>query len=218
MVIIAVMQVVCRFNNHLFIKCRVVILQVWCIYSIIPVTREKGDVIKMVIQIEDNVLPGRHSGIFNGVLFALCILAGDRVVVLIDNIYELSDSRFASWLEFGIIAACVFLFCLMIHHREKRTHGIMEMHVVFSDDGVEITIRKKTWSLSYADICEVRKIMIMNRFYPDKGRYRVQIKKKTGGTLNFYTSQSEYEAALDFEETKLYQFYQACLEHGIKCC
>lgn len=172
----------------------------------------------MVIQIEDNILPGRHSGIFTGVLFAMCILAGDRVVVLINNIYELSDSRFASWLEFGIIVGCVLLFCLMVHYREKKTHGIMEMHVIFSGHGVDITVRKKTWSLSYSDIREVRKIMIMNRFYPEKGRYRVQIKKKTGGTLNFYTTQSEYDAASDFEKTGLYQFYQSCRAHGVKCC
>lgn len=36
--------------------------------------------------------------------------------------------------------------------------------------------------------------------------------------LEFETTQQEYEDHLNFEETELFAFYDACKKAGLKCC
>ena len=70
----------------------------------------------------------------------------------------------------------------------------------------------------YHDITEVHKIMVIDRTHTEKGCYRMTIKRHGKSSLEFETTQQEYEEHLDFEKTGLAVFYNACKEAGLKCC
>ena len=85
-------------------------------------------------------------------------------------------------------------------------------------DAVKLLIKGREYRITYDTVTEVSKVMVIDRMHDQKGCYRMKIKCRGRSNLEFETTQQEYEEHLDFEETGLAVFYNACKEAGLKCC
>lgn len=94
----------------------------------------------------------------------------------------------------------------------------MQITVHFGSDSMIFVINDTNNTVAYDQICEVCKIMVIDRVHDKKGYYRLKIKCRDRGNLEFETTEQEYEAHLDFEETGLFALYSACRQAGLKCC
>ena len=118
----------------------------------------------------------------------------------------------------GAFFIALLIVCVYYALREKRTKGEMQLKLQFDNDAIRLNVNRRQHVVRYHDITEVRKIMVIDRTHTEKGCYRMTIKCRGKGSLEFETTQQEYEAHLDFEETGLAAFYNACKEAGLKCC
>lgn len=88
--------------------------------------------------------------------------------------------------------------------------------VLFQKDKVVFRRGKRESEIFYADITEVQKIMVINRYHVEKGYYRVKIKMK----MRSYTMYSGEDSnkQLDFSQTDINKVYLEFQSRGIKCC
>ena len=112
----------------------------------------------------------------------------------------------------------VIIVCVYYYIREKRTNGVMCLEVSFLSDAIKILINGREYAVKYDEIAEVDKMMVIDRIHDEKGCYRMKIKCHGRSSLEFETTAQEYEKHLDFEDTELFVFYDACKRAGIKCC
>lgn len=88
---------------------------------------------------------------------------------------------------------------------------------IFGEKELILEYAKKRKVIPYADIKEVGKEMVLTQYASEKGNYKVKIKTKKQ-SYRFLTPADEYEKHLDFEDTKLAEFYYEFRRHGVKCC
>ena len=88
--------------------------------------------------------------------------------------------------------------------------------VIFLEDQVVLMRKNKERSIPYSSIKKVVKIMVFNRFYQDKGKYRVVIKCK-GRNYVMYSGE-DYDLKLDFEQTEISNIYSELKNRKVMCC
>ena len=118
----------------------------------------------------------------------------------------------------GAFVIVLLIVCVYYALREKRTKGVMQLKFRFDSDAIRLNVNRRQHLVRYHDITEVHKIMVIDRTHTEKGCYRMTIKRHSKSSLEFETTQQEYEEHLDFEKTGLAVFYNACKEAGLKCC
>lgn len=90
------------------------------------------------------------------------------------------------------------------------------MAVIFQEEQVILKRKNKERIIPYARIKKVVKIMVFNRTYQDKGKYRVVIKCKDRNYVMY--SGEDYDLKLDFEQTGVSKVYYELKNRGIICC
>lgn len=90
------------------------------------------------------------------------------------------------------------------------------MTVIFQEEQVVLRRKNKERSIPYSSIKKVVKIMVFNRTYQDKGKYRVVIKCK-GCNYVMYSGE-DYDLKLDFEQTEISSIYYEFKNRDIMCC
>ena len=115
-----------------------------------------------------------------------------------------------------ILLLLIVLICFLLTKYERFFPATECMVAQFSKDEVTFIKGRKTKRISYKDIKEVEKMMIINRYHSDKGYYRVKIKAK-GCTYAMYSGEDS-NARLDFAEVGLSKIYAEFQQRGIKCC
>lgn len=169
------------------------------------------------VKINDSVLPGRSPGLFLCVLFSCCFVFGFAIYIWLQGKLHLPETYddLAAWFILVSSVLIVVVFCML---RSRKRSLDAEMIANLLDDTMKIQVGNKCWTIPYADIKEISKRMIIDRGYQEKGHYRVKVKRHHHLSLVFETTEDEYEKRMDFEETELYQFYDACRTRGVKCC
>lgn len=100
-----------------------------------------------------------------------------------------------------------------------RKYGVtQQLLVTFEEEQCVLRKGRRKWSVPYREITSVVKVMAINRFFPEKGAYRVTIKRKGHSSITFWTTDQEYQEHRDFEDTQLYKLYLAMKCRGVKCC
>lgn len=169
------------------------------------------------VTVDDSVFYGKRPGLFTGLLFFFCFCIQLFLYIILEekNLISVEDDTPAAIAAFVVSILITVIFLLI---REKKTGGVRKLSVTMLDDSMEIDAGKKKWTIAYNDILEIRKQMIINRFYYEKGRYKLTIVRKQKPALVFETTEQEYEKKSDFPETELHTLYNACKKQGIKCC
>lgn len=170
------------------------------------------------ITVNDSVFPTKRGGLHAVLLFLGCYGLQFIVYGLLIQVGVFSGSKMESYLPEIAVVSSVLLVCLYYFIREKRTGGVMQITVHFGSDSMIFVINDTNNTVAYDQICEVCKIMVIDRVHDKKGYYRLKIKCRDRGNLEFDTTEQEYEAHLDFEETGLFVLYSACRQAGLKCC
>lgn len=170
------------------------------------------------ITVNDSVFPTKRGGLHAVLLFWGCFGLQFIVYGLLTQVGIFSGNKMESYLPEIAVVSSVFLVFLYYFIREKRTGGVMQITVHFGSDSMIFVINDTNNTVAYDQICEVCKIMVIDRVHDKKGYYRLKIKCRDRGNLEFETTEQEYEAHLDFEETGLFALYSACRQAGIKCC
>ena len=129
------------------------------------------------------------------------------------------------WCELAALIAAFLLSALIFGGRfggvlENKLGGRgQELGVMLEEDFVRLEQGRWRWVVPYREIVEVGKIMVINnRFYTEKGKYRIKIKRKGHRALVFLSTWEEYNKHLDFEDTELSRLYYGLKGHGVKCC
>ncbi|MDO4166983.1 MAG: hypothetical protein Q4D32_06235 [Eubacteriales bacterium] len=118
-----------------------------------------------------------------------------------------------------IALGVALLGSLMAQYGMERFYGATKQLVAsFDEDSVTLRKGQKEWRIPYQEIKEVVKVMAVNRFFDEKGCYRVTIKRKRRRAITFWTTDQEYREHMDFEETQLYSLYVELRSRGVKCC
>ena len=115
-----------------------------------------------------------------------------------------------------ILLLLVVLICFLLTKYERFFPATEQLAAQFSKDEVTFIKGRKIRRVSYKDIKEVEKMMIINRYHIEKGYYRVKVKTK-GGSYAMYSGE-ESSKELDFGETDVSKVYYEFLKRGIKCC
>ena len=170
------------------------------------------------ITVKDSVFPTKRGGLHAVLLFLGCFGLQFIVYGLLAQGGVFSGNKMESYLPEIAVASSLLLVCLYYFMRERRTGGVMQITVHFWSDCMKFVINDKNDTVAYDQICEVCKIMVIDRVHDKKGYYRLKIKCRDRGNLEFETTEQEYEAHLDFEETGLFALYSACRQAGLKCC
>lgn len=170
------------------------------------------------ITVNDSVFPTKRGRLHAVLLFLGCYGLQFIVYGLLIQVGVFSGSKMESYLPEIAVVSSVLLVCLYYFIREKRTGGVMQITVHFGSDSMIFVINDTNNTVAYDQICEVCKIMVIDRVHDKKGYYRLKIKCRDRGNLEFDTTEQEYEAHLDFEETGLFVLYSACRQAGLKCC
>lgn len=170
------------------------------------------------ITVNDSVFPTKRGGLHAVLLFLGCFGLQFIVYGLLAQVGVFSGNKMESYLPEIAVVSSVLLVCLYYFIRERRTGGVMQITVHFGSDCMKFVINDKNDTVAYDQICEVCKIMVIDRVHDKKGYYRLKIKCRDRGNLEFETTEQEYETHLDFEETGLFALYSACRQAGLKCC
>ena len=115
-----------------------------------------------------------------------------------------------------ILLLLVVLICFLLTKYERFFPATEQLAAQFSKDEVTFIKGRKIRRISYKDIKEVEKMMIINRYHSDKGYYRVKIKAK-GCTYAMYSGEDS-NARLDFAEVGLSKIYAEFQNRDVKCC
>ena len=92
----------------------------------------------------------------------------------------------------------------------------VELEVEFEEDAVVFGRGRRERKITYAEIREVEKMMIINRYHSEKGYYRVKVKTR-GRSYALYSGE-ESSKELDFDETDVSKIYYEFKRRRIKCC
>lgn len=170
------------------------------------------------ITVNDSALSTKRWGLHAALLFIGCYALEFLAYCLIDHIFGIYNYYVEEYMPEGAFVIALLIVCVYYALREKRTKGVMQLKLQFDSDAIRLNVNRRQHVVRYHDITEVRKIMVIDRTHTEKGCYRMTIKCRGKGSLEFETTQQEYEAHLDFEETGLAAFYNTCKEAGLKCC
>ncbi len=170
------------------------------------------------IRVNDSVFSLRKSRIHVELLFIGCFAIQFVIYCILDYAGIIHNKFIKEYITEITFVISTLIPCVYYHIRDKKTHGIMQLNVVFFDRFLKIAAGNKEITVAYNNIIEVRKIMVIDRVHDKKGCYRVTIKCHGRRNLDLETIQDEYEEHLDFEKTELYAFYDVCKKAGIKCC
>lgn len=170
------------------------------------------------IMVNDSVFPTKCRGLHVVILFLGCFLLLFLLYSLLWHIGVIHDPKLEAYMPEAAFVISFFVTCIYYWIREKRTGGRMQLDITFLQDSVKLFIKGREYRITYDTVTEVSKIMIIDRMHDKKGCYRMKIKCHGRSNLEFETTQQEYEKHLDFEETELFLFYDACRQAGLKCC
>lgn len=115
-----------------------------------------------------------------------------------------------------ILLVILVVMCILLTKFERYFPKAEELEATFKKDVVVFKRRRAERIITYSDITEVEKIMIINRYHSEKGYYRVKVKTK-GRTYAMYSGEDSNKE-LDFSETELSGIYYEFKNRGVKCC
>ena len=141
-------------------------------------------------------------------LTIFCVSAG--IGAELQEVYPHLDVNF--WIPFISLILLVILGFLL----EKFVDFKEIITVTFQDKQVILKRKNKERIIPYTSIKKVVKIMVFNRTYQDKGKYRVVIKCK-GRNYVMYSGE-DYDLKLDFEQTEISNIYYEFKNRGVMCC
>lgn len=170
------------------------------------------------ITVNDNVFRTKNSGFHAVLLFIICFAAQFIIGCILEHFEIISSEHIKNNLPEIALVISVIIVCVYYYFREKRTNGVMRLEVSFLSDAVKILANGREYIVEYDEIAEVDKMMVIDRIHDEKGCYKMKIKCHGRSSLEFETTAQEYEKHLDFEDTELFIFYDACKRAGIKCC
>ena len=116
----------------------------------------------------------------------------------------------------AVLLVLLVLLCVLMTKCERYFPLTIELDVEFGEYEViflQGNVRRK---IAYAQIREVEKMMIINRYHSEKGYYRVKVKTK-GISYAMYSGE-EAVKELNFDETDVSKVYYEFKRRGIKCC
>lgn len=169
---------------------------------------------KLQVTIDRSLFPGTSYNSMFGILF-LIFFVGEMILLLV---FCPSNDRIESVLPGIAMASSLLLTSIILHIDEKRHGNTEELQIWFQEDGITLIRGKKECSIPFDEIKEAVRIMQFNRIYPEKGKYKVILRRRKHRSLTFMTTEQEYSDHADFEDTDLAKFYDTLRSHGIKCC
>lgn len=141
------------------------------------------------------------------VIFALTLLLPDAIVEQHDDLIALLAL---------VLAATI---TVLVEYVMSQKYGVtQQLFVTFEEERCLLRKGRREWSVPYQEITSVVKIMVINRYFDEKGAYRVTIRRKGHSSITFWTTDQEYQEHRDFEDTELYGLYLGMKSHGVKCC
>ncbi len=170
------------------------------------------------ITVNDNVFRTKTSGLHAVLLFIVCFAAQFIIDCILEHFEIIRSEYIRDNIPEIAIVISVVIVCLYYHIREKRTNGVMQLDISFLNDAVRILANDSEYIVKYDEITQINKMMVIDRVHGEKGCYRIKIKCHGRSSLEFETTRQEYEKHLDFEDTELFIFYDACKKAGLKCC
>lgn len=172
---------------------------------------------KFQITVKDSVFRTKGAGLHMCLLFAVCFLVQFIVYIILDQVGIISG-HWEDTIPFLALVISVLVVCVFYYIRDKKTNGVMKADILISQEKLQITVDGRSYLRNISDITEIRKVMLINRTYTEKGKYQLKIKCRGKSSLVFESADQEYEQHLDFEKTELSALYDACKNIGIKCC
>lgn len=142
--------------------------------------------------------------------FCLIFQISIAISTEIQNIYTNFDVGF--WMPAFTLIFILFAGWLM--NKFLKFEEILT--ATFYDDHIVLKRGKKERKIPYHKIKKVVKYMIINRMYPDKGKYRMVICCK-GRNYVVYSGEDS-QLKLDFEQTEISKIYYEFKNRGIMCC
>lgn len=121
------------------------------------------------ITVNDSVFPTKRGGLHAVLLFLGCFGLQFIVYGLLTQVGVFSGSKMESYLTEIAVVSSLLLVCLYYFMREKRTGGVMQITVHFGSDSMKFVINDKNDTVAYDQICEVCKIMVIDRVHDKKG-------------------------------------------------
>ena len=115
-----------------------------------------------------------------------------------------------------VLLVLLVLLCVLMTKWEQYFPTTIELEVEFKKDAVLFRKGRKERKITYADIREVEKMMIINRYHSEKGYYRVKVQMR-GRSYAMYSGE-ESSKELDFDETDVSKIYYEFKRRGVKCC
>lgn len=93
---------------------------------------------------------------------------------------------------------------------KKYRSNTEKLHIWFQEGSITLLRGKKEYSIPFDEIKEAVRIMQFNQIYPEKGKYKVILRRRKHRSLAFMTTEQEYRDHADFEDTglvKMYEYY-----------
>ncbi len=134
------------------------------------------------------------------------------VGVVLGEIFKLSSLMNEILIEFLLV-----VFSFIILKSFYNVFSEQELEAVFTNEYVVLKKKNSKRTIYYNDIIEVQKIMILNRMHEEKGYYRVRVKCK-GRDYVLYSTETEYDKHMDFDEVEVSEIYFELKKRGVKCC
>lgn len=157
---------------------------------------------KILVERENKML------VLTALLTIFCVSAG--IGAELQEVYPHLDVNF--WIPFITLILLIVLGFLL----DKFVDFKEVMTVTFQVEQVVLKRKNKERIIPYSSIKKVVKIMVFNRTYQDKGKYRVVIKCKSRNYAMY--SGEDYDLKLDFEQTEVSKVYYELKNRGIICC
>lgn len=156
------------------------------------------------------------SGFFvEGIVFLLVFFSVFVVTFFLpDSLVEQHDEMISLIALILSIAAALLVEYVL----DRKYEVTQQLLVTFEEDRCVLRKGRREWSVPYQEMKEVVKVMVINRFFDEKGAYRVTINRKGRGAITFWTTDQEYQEHRDFEDTQLYELYSGLRSRGVKCC
>lgn len=158
---------------------------------------------------------GKSGFLVEGIIFLLVFFAVFCITLLLpDAVVDQHDDMIS--LIALLLAAAV---AMLVAYVTDRMFGVtQQLLVTFEEEYCVLQKGRREWSVPYQEIREAVKIMVINRFFYEKGAYRLTIHWKGHRSITFWTTDQEYQEHKDFEDTQLYELYLGLRSHGVKCC
>lgn len=173
---------------------------------------------KFRITVNDSVFSTKGAGLHRGILFTGCFILQFVCYLILPHMGIRYSQAVEEYLPVAMLVISMLIVCVFYYIRDKRTDGVMPVDIVVSGDGISITIGDKQYIRKMNEIVEISKVMVINRMYNEKGKYKVKIKCHGKCDIILESTEQEYDRHLDFENTGLFIMYNECKKMGIKCC